>query len=612
VQYRTDLRSQQQSASLAATLLRTARALRATVPPGSALHDAAGVLAHASDGAVSPAQAAALLNLSPVQIGVVQSLVQAALTAVEQEPVYAAQIPLLRLAPPFPAATPLGQVRTIASQIFGSFLRPNHLADAALTARVRQAAAAAVPPVRVSYRSGQAIVRAGDVVTATTEAALAAAGLQGPRVGWQPLIADLLIALVVAAFVHGYMVGVQSPILSHPRQILLLDALFLISLVVAAFVLPNRDLLPFLFPAAALSMSLSVLLSCELSLVASAAWAVLAGWFLGGSYEMTTYYLVTGLTGALLVQRVRSSSQFFLAGLSVSTIGLITLLAFRLQGQVEDWLGLGTYAAAALVSGGLAAALTLGSFSPLGRLFGVTTGLHLLELSHPNHPLLRRLMVEAPGTYHHSIMIGTLAERAAEQIGADSLLVRVSAYFHDIGKLAHPGNFTENQAGMVNVHEQLDPRESARLIRAHVQEGVALARHYHLPQVIEDGIQQHHGTTLAAYFYRQAVATYGEDQINLDDFRYPGPRPQTRETAILMLADGVEAAVRSSPGIDGDQIRAIIHRMVQERLRDGQLDESTLTLRDLTIIEDSFAIVLQGLSHPRIQYPAPVRAVANE
>jgi putative nucleotidyltransferase with HDIG domain len=293
-------------------------------------------------------------------------------------------------------------------------------------------------------------------------------------------------------------------------------------------------------------------------------------------------------------------------------VGLTTMLAFRLLYQGYDWLGVGTYAASALVSGGLASALTLGSFSLFGRIFGVTTSLHLLELSHPNHPLLRRLMEEAPGTYHHSIMIGTLAERAAEQIGADPLLMRVSAYFHDIGKLVNPSNFSENQAGMANVHEHLDPYESVRLIREHVVQGVLLARQYHLPQVIEDGILQHHGTNLTGYFYQQAVQMYGEDRVNPDDFRYPGPRPQSRETAILMLADGVEATVRSASGVDADQIRAIIHRMVQERMTSGQLDDSNLTLRDLAIIEESFATVLQGLSHPRVQYPTAVRAAANQ
>ena len=194
------------------------------------------------------------------------------------------------------------------------------------------------------------------------------------------------------------------------------------------------------------------------------------------------------------------------------------------------------------------------------------------------------------------------------------LLVRVCAYFHDIGKLIDPASFAENQAGIRNIHEDLEAQESARRILQHVFEGVRLARQHHLPEVLEDGIWQHHGTNMVSFFYQQAVEQHGEDAVRIEDFRYPGPRPQSREMAVLMLADGVEAAVRASPGVDADQIRAIIHRLGQGRLQDGQFDESGLTLRDLAVIEDSFAIVLQGLSHRRVQYPAPlpVAAASNQ
>jgi putative nucleotidyltransferase with HDIG domain len=355
-----------------------------------------------------------------------------------------------------------------------------------------------------------------------------------------------------------------------------------------------------------------LLLSGELGIIATALWAILAGWYLGDSFELATYYLVCGMSGGLVIRTMRRSSEFFLAGFFSAGVGFACLMAFRLLDPGNDLLGISTYAASAALSGTLSAALILGSLSGLGRLFGVTTALHLLELSHPNHPLLRRLMQEAPGTYHHSMMIGNLAERAAEQIGADPLLVRVTAYFHDIGKLVRPSNFAENQAGLGNVHEDLDPEESVALIMEHIYEGVRLARQYHLPEVLEDGIWQHHGTNLVSFFYQQAVAVHGEENVKVEHFRYPGPRPQSREMAILMLADGVEAAVRASPGVDGDQIRAIIHRLTQARLGDGQLDECNLTLRDLAVIEESFAIVLQGLSHPRLQYPAPLPVAGNQ
>jgi putative nucleotidyltransferase with HDIG domain len=360
-----------------------------------------------------------------------------------------------------------------------------------------------------------------------------------------------------------------------------------------------------------LSMLITTLLSAEVSMMATVLWALLAGWYMGSSLEIGAYFLTTGLTGAMLVRDVRRSGEFFVAAFWTSVIGLATIIAFKLLNHGYNWLGLGTYTAAVLVSAALAAALTLGSLSALGRLFGATTGINLLEISHPNHPLLRRLMQEAPGTFHHSMMIGTLAERAAEQIGADPLLVRIAAYFHDVGKLSSPTTFAENQIGMGNVHETLEPRESVDLIMQHVYEGVRLARQYHLPEVLEDGIWQHHGTTLVSFFYQQAVAMNGPEAVRMEDYRYPGPKPQTREMAILMLADVVEAAVRASPGVDANQIRAIIHRLGQDRLQDGQFDECNLTLRDLAVIEESFATVLQGLSHPRVQYPAPVPAVSN-
>ena len=608
--YRTDLRPQQTAARRAEATLRGAQNLASTTSGGITTH-AVNTLVRDAGGAISPAVALRLLSLSPANLAAVHTLVTQALLVATGQPIYAAQLDNLRATPPFPATPTDSSVRSVAAQIYAAFLQPNQFPDSTLTEAARRQAAAQVRPVMTTYRRGQMIVQRGDVVDDTAMTALRAANMTESNVSWQLLIADLLICVVVSGFLHGYLVSARSPILLRPRQILMLDVLFLSALLAEAFLLQSSDLLPFIFPAATLSMLLTVLLNAELSMVAIAVWAVLAGWYLGGSFEDATYYLVTGLVGALLVRQVRRSSEFFVAGLGVTALGLATILAFRLLDQGYDWLGLSTYAAATAISGGLAAALTLGSLTLLGRLFGVTTGLHLLELSHPNHPLLRRLMVEAPGTFHHSMMISTLAERAAEQIGADPLLTRVAAYFHDIGKLHSPSSFAENQAGIANIHESIDPYESARIILAHVTEGLKLASQHHLPEVLEEAIAQHHGTNLVSFFYQQALAMHGDDQVKIEDFRYPGPRPQSREMAILMLADGVEAAVRASPGIDGDQIRAIIHRIAQDRLHNEQFDECDLTLRDLALIEESFGTTLQGLSHPRVQYPAPLPAVAG-
>ncbi|MDB5056679.1 MAG: hypothetical protein JWO59_151, partial [Chloroflexi bacterium] len=610
-QYRTSTEAQVQSESVLTAILSAIPELQKQVHNKGRHGDQATTLIRLSQGAVSQKLAQQLLGLSAQQLARVQNLALNALQLTSRQPIPLSQVPILQGVSPFPVTVPAGLERDLAGQLYAAFLKPNRIADSTQTLKAQQAAVAAVAPVEVTYRRNQVIVRLGDVVTAGELTALQAAGLANSATSWQELAACFMISIVAAGLLHGYLISIQSPILVRPRRLLLLNTLLLGTVTAAVFTLQGHGLLPFIFPSATLSMLLAVLLNAEVSVVATAAWAVLAGWLVGGSFEIATYYLVTGVTSALLVRSVRRSSDFFVAGFSAAGAGFVTILAFKLLHQGYDWLGLSTYTVGVLVSGGLAAALTIGGLSGLGRLFGVTTGLHLLELSHPNHPLLRRLMQEAPGTYHHSMMIGTLAERAAEQIGADPLLVRVVAYFHDIGKLVSPPSFAENQAGIENVHEQLEPKQSVELILQHVYEGVRLARQYHLPEVLEDGIWQHHGTNMVSFFYQQAVAMYGADVARVEDYRYPGPKPQSSEMAILMLADGVEAAVRSSPGIDADQIRAIIHRIAQERLHDGQFDECNLTLRDLAVIQESFATVLQGFSHPRVQYPSPVPAVLN-
>jgi putative nucleotidyltransferase with HDIG domain len=251
-----------------------------------------------------------------------------------------------------------------------------------------------------------------------------------------------------------------------------------------------------------------------------------------------------------------------------------------------------------------------------------------MELAHPDQPVLRRLMREAPGTYHHSLVVSNLAERAAEMIGADALLTRVSAYYHDIGKVVRPSAFIDNQSGMKNIHDTLDPRESAAIIMSHVSDGLELGRKSRLPRRILDAIPQHHGTMLIQYFYHKALLA--DPTTNPDNFRYPGPKPQTKENAILMLADGVEATVRAmaqagaldrpptrnsdasetvglyndTASIPNDTLVQTVHRIISERIEDGQLDECDLTVRDIARIQEAFVSMLKGIYHPRIQYPS--------
>jgi putative nucleotidyltransferase with HDIG domain len=320
---------------------------------------------------------------------------------------------------------------------------------------------------------------------------------------------------------------------------------------------------------------------------------------------MVCLVMILGIAGALAARRIERLNAFFLAGFQVTLAGLAVALAFRLINQDNDWLGLANLSVWSLANGLLSAILTMGIFSVVGSLFGLTTMLQLLELAHPSQPLLRRLLTEAPGTYHHSILVGNLAERAAEQIGVDSLLVRVGAYYHDVGKLHRPYYFAENQFEGENIHDRLRPEASAAALIDHVVSGLELARQYGLPQAVQDFIAQHHGTGLTSFFYRKAVKQAGSEAVDESKFRYPGPRPQTKETALVMLADVVEASVRAASNRSTQSLELLVERAVNERLLEGQLDECNLTLRDLEIIKRSYIRQLQGVYHPRIDYPKP-------
>jgi putative nucleotidyltransferase with HDIG domain len=244
----------------------------------------------------------------------------------------------------------------------------------------------------------------------------------------------------------------------------------------------------------------------------------------------------------------------------------------------------------------------------LGNLFGITTSLQLTELSRPTHPLLRQLLLKSSGTYHHTIVVSNLAERAAAAIGADAFLTRVGAYYHDIGKTVRPYFFAENIVDTASPHDKLDPLTSAQIIISHVSDGLDLAHKYHLPLRIQDFIREHHGSTLVKYFYVQAQREANEnEEVNPSDFSYPGPSPQTKETAILFLADLCEAAVRAIRPATREELAALVNRLIDERVAEDELSDSNLTFRELHVIKEVFLQVLQGVHHPRIQYPESVK-----
>src|SRR5438034_269532 len=319
---------------------------------------------------------------------------------------------------------------------------------------------------------------------------------------------------------------------------------------------------------------------------------------------LTLVGFLGGAIGSIYVHRLERLGQWVTAGILVAGAQFVTLVSLSLierHQSLDEILAIGSLT---LISGLLSALIAAGSLTFLGEITRVITPMKLLELMTPNNPLLKRLMVSAPGTYNHSIVAANLAEAAAEAVGANPVLARVGCYFHDIGKIRRPHFFVENQADIGNIHENLSPTTSSDILNAHVTEGVELLKQYHFPTTIREIVQQHQGTTVKRFFYRQALEQGLE--VREEDFRYPGPRPRTKEAAIVMIADTVEASARTLKDRSTEGIRDHVHSMVQGFVRDSQLDECDLSFRDLHLVEEAMANMVVSIYHARIEYPAAV------
>jgi putative nucleotidyltransferase with HDIG domain len=505
--------------------------------------------------------------------------------------------------------------RGLATEIVAPLLVPNATYSETLTTDARDAAAAAVLPVSYTIRQGEVIVDAGKQVTALEIAKLEAFGLTEARLDIARLAGWLLLATLVVVLLLAWTWRYRQELWHRARALALLGLVLLVT-ALAYKLTAGRSIMPFFVPGAGASMLVAILLGAGPAMMITAMLAVLAGAANGLSLELAAYVLIGGVTGIIAVRRGDRVGIFLEAGFAIVVANVVVVSIFSLLGA-RDLTGILQLSGASLAAGVGSAIATVGTFQAVGNLFGILTVFQLLELANPSQPLLRRLLLEAPGTYHHSLMVGNLAERAAEAIGADPLMARVAAYYHDVGKLANPGAFIENQAGAGNVHDDLEPDVSAQVLKAHVADGIEIAYRAKLPKPLIAFIPQHHGTTRIAYFWAKArelaaaplgglEATVGRaaaDALDERRFRHNGPRPQSREAAILMLADGVEASVRSLSSQDEPTVRAMVGRIIDERLDDGQFDECDLTLRDLERIREAFVAQLLGMYHQRIAYP---------
>jgi hypothetical protein len=484
---------------------------------------------------------------------------------------------------------------------------PNSLLNLAATQELRLENTAAVPEIEHTYQQGEIVVRAGESIDARHIEAMQALGLINTQLSWEDVVSALLASLLGMAIMVVYIVSLSPRWMKKVRNVLLAAILFMLFLFTAQLMVPRQPVLAYLFPAAALALTLRALYGLELASLSSIILAGLIGYMTGGSLELTVFMAASGLLASGILPRGARLNTFFQAGLFAALGGAATLLIFHLPSE-SDPLVLAQYVVLALINGLLSTGLTLVLLYIIGNLTGIVTSLQLIDLMRPDHPLQRYLQQEALGTYQHTLSVANLVEAATEAINGDSLLARVGTLYHDIGKASNPGFFIENRIeGGANPHDVLNPIASVNIIKAHVQDGIDLARQYRLPQAIVDFIGEHHGTMPIGYFLHQAKEESLPDAGKIDEsaFFYSGPIPHTREIAVLMLADGCESAVRASrtASPEEDVVETTVNKIIQHRIDEHQLDQCGLTLRDLTLIRESFVRSLKGMYHPRVRYP---------
>lgn len=524
---------------------------------------------------------------------------------------------------PVDAVPDLASERTALEEVLKLFVVPNSV-DTIATLQKQQQARSGVPIVVKTYTRGQVIVTEGERISSETIEALRATGVIKTGFDGFDTAGGMLFALAfgtaIAAFSYLY-----QPFAAPVGRRMVLVGLCITGVLVAVrvvtpFVAPDTGhyYIAYALPVAAAAMVAAALTDITFAAVVAVLVGVFAAFvgstlpeLAGSSYinsleslEIATVYIAGGLAGAIAVYRAEHLTRYAFASITATAAIAGVMLVFWLIGTPRSNIDLPWIALSAALGGFGSAIISLAVFVLLSMVLGVTTRLQLMELAQPEHPLMRRMQDEAPGTYHHSMMVGALAERGADRIGADALVARVGSYYHDIGKLARPMHFVENMLdGDPSPHDSMQPEESAAVIRDHVVAGLDIARKYRIPGLIRDFIPQHHGTRLVTYFYRRAVQK-GE-VVDPEPFRYGGPRPQTKEAAIVMLADSCEAIVRARQDAVRPTVDELIDSVFAERLAEGQLDECDITMRELQQVAASFKSTLRAVYHPRVAYPTP-------
>lgn len=489
------------------------------------------------------------------------------------------------------------QLKNMGEDIAFSSIKPNMVYDREATEKEQQAAMDSVEPVKIARN--QILIEKGATVTAEQIELLKELGLlaQDKRANLSLFAGTVLMSALLEGILIFAIYFFHRKLFENEHYLSLLALIILSTLIISMAV---KTISNYLIPLAAGSMLISILINPSIALVSGFIMSIAVGLVLGNDFIVSTVAFLGAVVGVFCTVRVSQRVDLTKSGGIIGVVDFVLIMGLELLNNDPLWAAI-KQSSWGIASGLFSSVLTIGTLPFLESAFDITTSMKLLELSNPNQPLLKKLMIDAPGTYHHSIIVGNLAEAAAEAVGADPLLARVGANYHDIGKLKRPYFFIENQLTSDNPHDKLNPTLSALIITSHVKDGMEIAGEYRLPEVIRDFISQHHGTTLLSYFYNKAGA--GDKMPEEDGFRYGGPRPQTREVAIVMLADSVEAAVRSMSSPTPGKIDGLIRQIIKEKLSDGQLDESDLTLKELDRIAGAFSRVLTGIFHTRIEYP---------
>jgi cyclic-di-AMP phosphodiesterase PgpH len=511
-----------------------------------------------------------------------------------------------------------GDLKNAAIELGRYAVIQNEFYDPEATEELRKQAAESIEPVKILQ--GQIIIEEGKLIRQEEYRQLELVGLLDNKQSYKPFIGLIILISIILSALYSYFYQMKEQPEKRQTNLLLFGIVFILTFfilkIISMLQIFNYSGIGYLFPAAMGGMLIKILIDEKLAILSSIIFSIFGSVLFNEgvsgtlNFSVGIYILFSALAGVLFLSDQNQRSKILQAGSFAAAVNLFTIwaLMFLPNGQFSG-LEYGYYILTAIFSGIGSAVLTMGLLPFFETSFGILSTMKLIELSSPNHPLLRKILMEAPGTYHHSIMVANLADAACEAIGANGLLARVGCYYHDIGKTKRPNFFIENQMHLDNPHDRLPPDKSANIIISHVTDGVAILKKYNMPKEIIQIAEQHHGTTLLKFFYHKAIQA-GLD-VKEEDYRYPGPKAQTKESAVVGIADSVEAAVRSLNQPTPETIESLVKKIVADRLQDGQLNECDLTLKELETVSHSFCETLKGIFHSRIEYPEMTKKVVQ-